>query len=215
MEYTLYLTAERSVVRESLKGVIWTIFFNRLFGPITPTTNEFLSVTYSMAENLPELDTLIDEKVNQLIKLQFDTSNQGVSHGHVIVQFLDKKAGKSKRTGWFGKSETSDDLKLWESWIVSVECLPMATSDHGGDGGPCLNPQDKNRNIEVSIQSFEENLHKIFTIVDSHKDHIPPITSLESLPFPYTIDVERNLSKLNYATEGNDSWGGYIKKMLD
>jgi autophagy-related protein 101 len=116
----------------------------------------------------------------------------------LIIQFLDKKSTK-KKTGWFGKVDSSEDLKVWESWIIVVTCLPV---------------QESPDNHDLSVQSFENNLHTIVDIVDTHKDHIPPITSLESSPFPYSIEIEP--ISLSYRTEGdNESWGKYIKKMLD
>lgn len=70
---------------------------------------------------------------------------------------------------------------------------------------------NSDENILISIESFESNLNKINDIADRHKDHIPPITSLESAPFPYSIDLE---SKVDYNV-ADQSWGGYIRKILD
>ena len=86
-----------------------------------------------MASDLPNLDSLIDEKINQLIKKKFDDNTiqnqeQKARMGQVIIKFLDKKVTKSKKkTGWFGqgKSSDSEDLKLWESWTINVKCLPI------------------------------------------------------------------------------------------
>ena len=57
--------------------------FNRLFGPITPVTNEFMNVSYPMANNLPDLDSLIDEKVNRILNQITEVSNQA----KINVQF--------------------------------------------------------------------------------------------------------------------------------
>lgn len=177
------------------------------------------------------MDSLIDEKINEVVK-SFDesrgrggrshvrvdesgdnspgsrpSSSHGTAHSkskeagnpaHLTIQFLDKKSTK-KKTGWFGKVDSLEDLKVWESWIIVVTCLPV---------------QESSDNQDLSVQSFENNLHTIVDIVDTHKDHIPPITSLESSPFPYSIEIEP--ISLSYRTEGdNESWGKYIKKMLD
>ncbi|CUM64978.1 uncharacterized protein PRCAT00002596001 [Priceomyces carsonii] len=226
MEYTLNLAAERSVVRESLKGIIWTIFFHRLFGPIVPSTNEFLNVTYPMADDQPDLDSLMDEKISYLIKNEFNVLETEKT-SHVIIQFLDKRVTKSKKkSSWFGqgKLENAEDLKLWESWIIVVRCLPLEdesrsspSSLSSSTNGHILATHNSNEktNTDISIESFESNLLKIIDIVDTHKDHIPPITSLESSPFPYTIEVERRAPNRTYLTNDDESWGKYIKKMLD
>ncbi|CUM52484.1 unnamed protein product [Debaryomyces tyrocola] len=213
-------------------GIIWTIFFHRLFGPITPTTNEFLTITYPMTSDLPDLDSLIDEKINQLIKKKFDDNTvqnqeQKPKMGQVVIQFLDKKVTKSKKkTGWFGqgKSSDSEDLKLWESWTINVKCLPIIR-ESGRDKqvsektpGPIkvTDKESYEQNIAISINSFENNMRKIIDIADSQKDYIPPITSLDSSPFPYSIDVERKApDNMNYTAGEDESWGNYIKKMLD
>lgn len=227
MEYTLNITAERSVVRESLKGILWTIFFHRLFGPITPTMSEFLDVPYPMVENMGELDTLIDEKINQLIKGVFNVPSNdyylshGIKTGEVIVQFLDILKASKKKTGWFGQAKLEDEVqKVWESWIINVKCFPVEdvddTDSSGGGSTSTGTPTKRSNSMDISVQSFEENLNIIIDIADSHKDHIPPITSLESSPFPYSIEVGDKISRgVKYTTVDDDGWGKYIKKMLD
>lgn len=188
-----------------------------------------------MTTDLPDLDSLIDEKINQLIKKKFDNSSlqtqdpdqtHNAKMGQVVIQFLDKEVTKSKkRTGWFGQGKTSDseDLKLWESWKINVKCLPL-TKGSGDDKfafGQTTRTNDKDKDayeqsVALSVNSFENNMKKVIDIADSHKDHIPPITSLDSSPFPYTIDVERKApDNMNYTVGDEESWGNYIKKMLD
>lgn len=178
--------------------------------------------------DLPDLDSLIDERINRLIKKRFDNSTiekqDDYTMGLVVVEFLDKRVTKpKKKTGWFGqgKSSETEDLKLWECWIINVKCLSISKTESpkqrlGNSMGLTQEKEVPNHNISTSIDSFENNLRKVIDIADNHKDHIPPITSLESSPFPYTIDVDRKVSSdMNYSTGEDDSWGGYIKKMLD
>ena len=44
-------------------------------------------------------------------------------------------------------------------------------------------------------KAMESTLHntvmKVVTLVNAHKDHIPPITTTESNPFPYQINVNQ------------------------
>ncbi|ABN64532.2 predicted protein [Scheffersomyces stipitis CBS 6054] len=217
MEFFLQLAAERSVVRESIKGVIWTIFFHRLFGPITPVTNEFLNTTYPMAANLPDLDSLIDEKISRLIR-QFDSVN--AKTGRIVIKFLDKNKSKSKKkTGWFAKADSpEDEVKVWEVWILTVTCIPLeeprdsnTSNSSNSNNSNSNNNNTSNNTIEISIRSFDENLNKIIDIADTHKDHIPPIMTLDSSPFPYVIEVGQPTSK--EGEEHDESWGEYIKKM--
>lgn len=213
MEFTLNVTAERLVVRESLKGayaqwllfsplltagLIWTIFFHRLFGPITPATSDFFSITYPTAANLPDVDTLIDERIADAIRQYFDRNGpQETPSGRIVVQFFDKRTSKSKKkTGWFGQGKPDDTLDLWELWVLNVACVAEGPLDDHA----------------LSVASFKHNLGRIIEIADSHKDHIPPITSLESLPFPYAIDVDK---PLEYTTAQDEGWGRYIKRMMD
>ncbi|KGR02937.1 hypothetical protein MG1_01183 [Candida albicans GC75] len=202
MEFIINVIAERSVLRESLKGIIWTIFFNRLFGPITPVTNEFMNVSYPMANNLPDLDSLIDEKVNRILNQITEVSNQA----KINVQFLSKSSNK-KKTGWFGNStyNVQDNLVVWESWLINVESLPLDQVSNG-----------ESKNVQTSIQNFANNLTRIYDIADKFKEHIPPITSLDSAPFPYKIIIPEKKSDHNrdYHT-GEEGWGTYIKKILD
>ncbi|RCK63149.1 hypothetical protein Cantr_09849 [Candida viswanathii] len=200
MIFIIDLVAERSVLRESLKGIIWTIFFNRLFGPVTPVTNEFMNVTYPLASNLPDLDSLIDEKINKFIHSLTESSNRG----KIEVQFLSKGSNK-KKTGWFSNSTYIDkeELKVWEVWRIDIEVLPL---------------DQTNRNTQKSIRNFESNMGKVYDIIDKYKEHIPPITTLDSAPFPYKILIPDSNHTTDQATqthEGEEGWGTYIKKILD
>ncbi|RCK64137.1 hypothetical protein Cantr_10554 [Candida viswanathii] len=200
MIFIIDLVAERSVLRESLKGIIWTIFFNRLFGPVTPVTNEFMNVTYPLASNLPDLDSLIDEKINKFIHSLTESSNRG----KIEVQFLSKSSNK-KKTGWFSNSTYIDkeELKVWEVWRIDIEVLPL---------------DQTNSNTQKSIRNFESNMGKVYDIIDKYKEHIPPITTLDSAPFPYKIlipDLNHTTDQATQTHEGEEGWGTYIKKILD
>lgn len=160
---------------------MWTIFFHRLFGPITPGTGEFHDVTYPTATNVPDVERIIGARVSSVV-LQYLLGPEP-QFSHIIIKFLDRV---KKKSTWFGKD---DDYKTWEVWVINVKT--------------------ESQDLKTSVQSFEDNLLTIINIADSHKDHIPPITSLELSPFPYTIEVQPDVS-----TE-NASWGKYIKRVLE
>ncbi len=161
-----------------------------------------MNVSYPMANNLPDLDSLIDEKVNRILNQITEVSNQA----KINVQFLSKSSNK-KKTGWFGNStyNAQDDLVVWESWLINVESLPLDQVSNG-----------ESKNVQTSIQNFANNLTRIYDIADKYKEHIPPITSLDSAPFPYKIIIPEKKSDHNrdYHT-GEEGWGTYIKKILD
>ncbi len=180
-----------------------------MFGPITPVTNEFMNVTYPLASNLPDLDSLIDEKINKLIHSLKEPPNRG----KIEIQFLGKsntssgnKNNNKKKSGWFSNSTyiEKEELKTWEVWRIEIEVLPL---------------DQTNKNINTSIRSFEGNMGKIYDIIDKYKEHIPPITSLDSAPFPYRILIPSlsgsTSDKSTQTLEGEEGWGTYIKKILD
>lgn len=50
---------------------------------------------------------------------------------------------------------------------------------------------------------------KIITSVNTHKDHIPPITTTETNPFPYSITVnQKEPSSGGGGAGGGGGWGG-------
>lgn len=161
-----------------------------------------MNVTYPMANNLPDLDSLIDEKINKILNQITEASNQA----KVKVQFLSKSANK-KKSGWFGNStyNVQDDLIVWESWLINVESLPLDQVSNG-----------ESQNVQTSIQNFVNNLTRIYDIADKYKEHIPPITSLDSAPFPYKIIIPEKKPDHNHDYHtGEEGWGTYIKKILD
>ena len=168
-----------------------------------------------MAEGLPELDGMMDEKINELVKsLKPETSTRLPT---IVVLFLDKDPFKSKKkSGWFGQTKSHEDLKLWEQWTISVNCVFNERDSPNTKPLAMMEPQD----LKVSSQSFESTLTKIIDYVDTNKHHIPPITSLESCPFPYTIEVwpngdQESTDPHQPPHHPDDTWGNYIKKMLD
>ncbi|KAI5960571.1 uncharacterized protein KGF55_004464 [Candida pseudojiufengensis] len=218
MEFTIDLIAERSVLRESIKGIIWTIFFNRLFGPTVPSTNEFLSITYPLATNLPDLESLIEEKITVFIRTIIDKKQLPIK-GVISIQFSNKSSNsKRKSSGWFGRDYESDDSKIWETWTINIECLPIKEGVSTTTTTSATNSSEYSQGVELSMKSFECNLLKIYDIVDREKEHIPPITSLETSPFPYSINISEYGKKLTPEKSNSDSdegWGTYIKKILD
>lgn len=191
---------------------MWTIFFHRLFGPITPVTNEFMDIAYPLAANSADLDSLIDLKIDELIKKNFGpTANSTEPRvGLLTVQFLDGNSKSKKRSGWFGHVANEPPDQVWESWTINVNCLPMNSAELI-PGDQSLNPAE--RLLQLLLLSFENALVEVMDLADQHKHHIPPIMTLDVLPFPYEIKVDPELKQPPAADD--ESWGHYIKKIID
>ena len=160
------------------------------------------------------MDSLIEEKVTTFIRTCIE-GKPLPAKGTIIIQFWNKSNSKRKSSGWFGREYESDDLKAWETWRINIESLPI-------EEGPSIHrskqtSMESSRTVALSMKSFEEAMLRIYDLVDSHKDHVPPITSLESSPFPYTIKIEqdRRSGPEKSSSDGEEGWGSYIKKILD
>lgn len=201
-------------------GVLWTIFFHRLFGPVIPVTNEFLEVPYPMVTGAPDIDSKIDSKVDELIKLRFSLPSHSSepSVGQIVVLFSQKVAAKSKkRSGWFGhvKEEPPASTACWESWTINVNCLPLLYQEHQqpSSAGNTVNPGETL--LRLSALSFESTVSEIMELADKHKDHIPPIMTLDVCPFPFDIATDPlSAAKLPPAAD-DETWAQYIKKLME
>ncbi|CCU82555.1 DUF1649 domain-containing protein [Blumeria hordei DH14] len=172
-EYIIEVFADPSSVKDVVRGILHTVFFHRFFSCLRPKTRDVLDLTLPFVDDV-ELETLIDQRTAALIK-QLDTksdtaSRNGGVRGMIFVQFFEKK----RRKAWFTKGE---EEVCWEQWTLDVT---LAT------------PQTESERAKVR-QAMEQMLlkaaMKIVTVVNREKDHIPPITTSESNPFPYQIVV--------------------------
>ena len=67
----------------------------------------------------PELETLIETRVGQLIRQLPSTSSPKTSaRGSLIVEFFEKKRRKAGGLGWFGAK--GDEEVCWERWCIEV-----------------------------------------------------------------------------------------------
>lgn len=168
-----------------------------------------------MAEGLPDLDSLIDQKIDRLVKKDF-LSAEDSSIGQLVIAFLHKELAKKKKVGWFGHAK-EDGLSVsarWETWIINVNCLPKSPEIPRLAGPLPSNVMNTAEQLlHLSALSFEDNLNEILTLVDRHKGHIPPIMTLDVSPFPYEIEIDP--STTTKKAPDDDTWAQYIKKLLD
>ncbi|KAK6584579.1 hypothetical protein PZA11_002803 [Diplocarpon coronariae] len=158
---------------QSQDGLKLTIATCRFFPSLRPTTRDILDLTLPFVEDV-ELETLIDQRTATLIR-QLDTSsdmgsrNTGV-RGLVAVQFFEKK----RRKAWFTKGE---EEVCWEQWTLDVTLATPRT-------------ESERAKVRKAMEAMLlKAAMKIVTTVNREKDHIPPITTSESNPFPYQIVI--------------------------
>lgn len=110
-------------------GILHTIFFHRYFPSIRPSSLEVLDLTLPLV-NDPELETLVDTRVAQLIRqLSSTTSPNSSVRGQIAVQFFEKKRRKGGGLGWFGGGKGEEEV-CWEVWMVEVT-LAMPRTEAG------------------------------------------------------------------------------------
>ncbi|RFU35846.1 hypothetical protein B7463_g451, partial [Scytalidium lignicola] len=170
-EYIIEVFADPTSVKDVVRGILHTIFFHRFFPSIRPKTRDVLDITLPVVEDV-ELETLIEQRTAALVR-QLDSSSDMGSRSTGVrallaVQFFEKK----RRKAWFTKGE---EEVCWEQWTLDVT---LAT------------PRTESQRAKVR-KAMEAMLlkaaMKIVTTVNREKDHIPPITTSETNPFPYQI----------------------------
>ena len=101
-------------------GILHTIFFHRYFPSLRPSTIEVLDVTLPFVTD-PQLETLIDTRVGQLIRqLSSNTSSKSSVRGQLAVQFFEKIKRKGGGLGWFTGAGKAEEEVCWEVWCLEV-----------------------------------------------------------------------------------------------
>jgi len=99
--------------------------------------------------------------------------------GQLAVQFYEKRPRKAS---WFTKAE---EKVCWEQWLLNVTIIsPRTEADR----------TRARRQIEDQLQTA---ILTIITTAGNKKDHVPPITTNDTNPFPYSIIVSPK----------GDTWG--------
>ncbi|KAJ5908195.1 hypothetical protein N7495_000877 [Penicillium taxi] len=193
-EYFLEIFADTTTVRDVLKGVLNLIFFHRYFPSIRPVTFEVLDFTLP-AINDADLETLIDSRVSALVRQHLSSAagaqdgqvgggGGGGVRGRIAVEFYEKKR---RRSGlWFGGlAGKGEEEVCWEIWTLDVTIATPRTDS------------ERAKVRKAMTNMLQKAAMKILTVVNKDKDHIPPITTSESNPFPYRIVVNPR----------TDAWG--------
>ncbi|KAI1344125.1 DUF1649-domain-containing protein [Xylariaceae sp. FL0016] len=182
-EFILEAFADPGSVRDVVRGILHTIFFHRFFPSLAPHSREVLDVTLPYVEDA-ELDTMIEKRAAELAReLDAERSSSSASHrgsggrGTISVQFFEKK----RRKAWYMRAAYGggDEEVCWECWTVRVTVAEPRTES------------ERAKVRRAAEQTLFTTAMKIITCVNSHKDHIPPITTSEANPFPYQINVNQ------------------------
>ncbi|KAB5558139.1 duf1649 domain-containing protein [Coniochaeta sp. 2T2.1] len=200
-DFILEAFADPSSVRDVVSGILHAIFFNRFFPSLVPQTREVLDLTLPHVSDV-ELETMIDQRVAALVRQldadrnqphhsqghgQHGQHNNGSGRGQVAVQFYERRRRK-RAAGWYnlGRGGGGEEEVCWESWTVKVTVAEPRT-------------ESERAKVRKAMEStLLATVMKIITYVNTHKDHIPPITTTESNPFPYQIHI--NQKEAGWAT---------------
>ncbi|KAI6082894.1 DUF1649-domain-containing protein [Hypoxylon rubiginosum] len=194
-EFTLEAFVDPASVRDVVRGILHTIFFHRFFPSLQPRSREVLDITLPFVDDV-ELDTMIEKRAAELAReldaerthSQHNTlargSMAGGGRGNIQVQFFEKK----RRKAWYMRAAYGggDEEVCWESWTVKVTVAEPKTDS------------ERAKVRKAMEQTLLTTAMKVVTCVNTHKDHIPPITTSETNPFPYQITV--NQKDANWAT---------------
>ncbi|KAM5376565.1 hypothetical protein ACJA88_006888 [Fusarium oxysporum] len=192
-EFILDVFADPRSVREVVKGkfallacsldrILHTIFFNRFFPSIVPQTREVLDTTLPYVDD-DELETMIDQRVTALERqIDVQRSSGGANsastgsgnggRGQLVVQFFEKR----RRKAWLSRG---DEEVCWECWTIKVTVAEPRTES------------ERAKVRRAMEQTLSATAMKIVAFVNTHKDHIPPITTQGTNPFPYKINIDQ------------------------
>ncbi|KAK5244004.1 hypothetical protein LTR16_007742 [Cryomyces antarcticus] len=123
---------------------------------------------------------MIEQRTTDLLR-QIDSkssySNQS-GRGQVAIFFAEKR----RRKTYF---QVKEEKTVWEQWLLNVTLATPRTET------------DVIKVRRAMEKSLQKAALKIIHIVNRDKDHIPPITTTDSNPFPYEIVVNPK----------SESWG--------
>ncbi|MCJ1247216.1 hypothetical protein MMC30_004430 [Trapelia coarctata] len=182
-EYILEVFADPTSIKDVVRGILHTIFFHRYFPSLRPSTIEVLDLTLPFVTD-PELETLIDTRVYQLVRqLSSTTSPNSSVRGQIGVQFFEKRRRKAGGLGWFTSGGKAEEEICWEIWRLEVTLATPKTET------------ERTKVIKAMEMTLQKTAMKIVGIVNQNKDHIPPITTSETNPFPYQINLNPRIDK--------------------
>jgi autophagy-related protein 101 len=128
-EFMLDAFSDPASVRDVVRGILHTIFFNRFLQSLYPRNQEVLDISLPYVQDA-ELETMIDQRTSALVR-QLDAERHqphqaggggggggGAGRGQVVVQFFERRRRKASAWNMLGRG--GDEEVCWESWTVKV-----------------------------------------------------------------------------------------------
>jgi len=200
---------------ESIKALLHSIFFHRVFGNVQPLTRDILDVTFPYTDD-PDLESLIDSQTRSFLRyidthppptvgpsadVQGDITQlqkEGAAKSQVAIHFYEKV---TRRASWWA-SKAAESEVCWEKWELNCQFLPIARTE-----------REKTKARRIMENQLSAALLKIVMLTQK-TDHIPPITTNEANPFPYQIVVPSStVQPVGLGMDG-EGWGAVLKKTL-
>ncbi|EJP66822.1 Autophagy-related protein [Beauveria bassiana] len=210
-EFILDVFADPRSVRDIVRAILHTIFFTRFFPAVHPSTRNVLDLVTLPYVDDDELATMIEQRAAALER-QLDaerssshqttaaaaaaaarqqysssgttaaaaaavttSSSASGARGQVSVRFFEKR----RRKAWLSRG---DEEVCWECWTVKVTVAEPRTES------------ERSKVRRAMEQTLLTTAMKIVTFANTHKDHIPPITTQGGNPFPCKISIEQKES---------------------
>lgn len=154
------------------------------------------------AINDADLETLIESRISALVRQHLSSAAGGQDgqivgggggvRGRIAIEFYEKKRRRSGH--WFGGLTAKGEEEVcWEIWTLDVTIATPRTES----GMYSLRVPLSRANLDTERAKVRKAMGnmlqkaalKILSVVNRDKDHIPPITTSDSNPFPYRIVV--------------------------
>ncbi|KAI4278866.1 MAG: hypothetical protein LQ337_000676 [Flavoplaca oasis] len=140
-----------------------------------PSSLDVLDLTLPTVAD-PELETLIETRVGQLVRQLSSTSSpSGGSRGELALRFFEKRRRKGGLGGWLTGTAKAEEEICWEVWKLRITLTSPRTET------------ERITLLKAEAPALQRTAMTIVKIVNRDKDHIPPITTSEMNPFPYEI----------------------------
>ncbi|KAM3542959.1 hypothetical protein ARSEF1564_004097 [Beauveria bassiana] len=204
-EFILDVFADPRSVRDIVRAILHTIFFTRFFPAVHPSTRNVLDLVTLPYVDDDELATMIEQRAAALER-QLDAERSS-SHQTTAAaagpaprppphntlarrrpplplplpsQRAPRQAApERRRKAWLSRG---DEEVCWECWTVKVTVAEPRTES------------ERNKVRRAMEQTLLTTAMKIVTFANTHKDHIPPITTQGGNPFPCKISIEQKES---------------------
>ncbi|KAL8878551.1 MAG: hypothetical protein Q9198_003662 [Flavoplaca austrocitrina] len=158
-----------------------------------PSSLDVLDLTLPTVAD-PELETLIETRVGQLVRQLSSTSSpSGGSRGELALRFFEKRRRKGGLGGWLTGTAKAEEEICWEVWKLKITLTSPRTETGSWPSWAykrleCAErPSERITLLRAEAPALQRTAMTIVKIVNRDKDHIPPITTSEMNPFPYEI----------------------------